>query len=873
MIRRPAPPAAFLLTAAAAVAAGPPETVTGTVLDAAGDPVAGAAVGTVTDDGPAFTTTTAADGSYALPKVGAWGVRVARGPGGELAMTGVGANAVDRDGPAGVGGGDAARILRLAPPAIVTVAVRTAEGRPAPGVPVLAMATYTVDAVAATGPDGTAELRLPAGSPLRAVVAVRPGAGFGYALTERPGPGEDAPPPPDRVDVRLSPTFTHRVRCVTTDPATGETVPAAGARVSVWTVSQPGRASYVNLSGVGFAKTVTGPDGVATFDWLPKDFENAIPLWVGGGTLPGGRYGRVRSYVGRDPFVSPEDAAEHIPGEHAVALEPLATIAGRVTNPDGSPAAGVPVLASGIYSGPPFPEDEREATVTDPDGRYELTVRGNAAFLVAPLPGAASAYDAEAEPAGGLAAATAGREEAVVAPPGGRRDDVDFALAPGARFSGRVTRGGEPVAGATVRVTQVGTFPEALKDPAVRFGHDLRLTRRTNADADGRYAVRLGPGTYYADSGDGGRYDPDDTFTVAGPDDAPTENFELDPLPVPVEYAGIVTDEFGLSLAGLTVAVAGDRGEIVAPRGRPPATTRSGADGTFAVTYTKPAWNTDRGAYLTVSGADAVRGPVFGYLDLVPRFASRPVAEPTGLTLVARRLTTLTGRLLGPEGRPLAGVRVSANPADVWDSLAADDPLHRRGVTGPAGRFLFDQVVCGTEQRVFFHDPDGRTRHFAAAVSPDGAAVTRLGPARGLVGAADVPRPPVANRRAATFAEPDDLPAALAALRADAELLDRDALLLVADPASDAGRDLFDALYEDAKLGAAADARFLTRCLAADRPTRPTTLAELLNTALDPAAATLVAVDPGGTVLGTYTHTTGERDAVRAFLEGRERTR
>ena len=872
MPRRPAPLAALLLTAAAAAAAGPPGTVTGIVVDAAGEPVAGAEVGAVTDDGPAFTTTTAADGTFALP-AGRWPDGrprrphlIARGPGGALA---VGTEYPKAD--------DFPATLTLKPPHRLRVTVRRPDGAPAAGVPVFALAGLRPVALGASGPDGAADLSLPAGAPLRAVVAVRPGAGFGYALTERPGPGEDAPPPPDRLDVRLSPTFTHRVRCVTVDPATGATVPTAGAKVSVWTVRQPGRSGrlgYVNLSGAGFAKTVAGPDGVATFGWLPKDYEGAIPLWVGGATADGGPagvggvgggYGRVRSFVGRDPFVAPDEAAENVPGEHTVALEPLAALAGRVTNPDGSPAAGVRVRAEGLHSRPPFPEAERQETTADYEGRYELTVRGNAAYLVAALPGAPA--DPEADSPGGLAAATAGLDEPIVVPPGGRRDGLDFTLAPGTPLTGRVTRGGEPLAGVPVYLTQAAEFPEDLKHPEARFAHDLELRRRAVTDADGRYAFRLGPGAYRV----GTKYQRRDQakLSVAGTDPV-RRDVVLDPPadpPAPVEITGTVVDEFGLTLSDVTVAAGEGRSQMREWPERT-ATARSGDDGAFAFTYTRSPYGRGRGVYLVATGVDEVRGPLYGYLDLQPRFASQDPPATEGVRLVARRLATFTGRALGPDGAPLTGVPLTLRPAGVMEGGGAGDPLSLGTVTGPAGRFLFRRAVCGVEQVVRFQPERTWTLHRVAVATLDRGTVTDIGVARGLVGDADIARPDLEDRRRTAFAEPDDLPAALAALRADAKLLNRHALLLVADPASEAGRDLFAALYDDAELGAAADARFLTRCLAAARPTRLTPLADLLDAPVDPAAATLVALDADGAVAGSYPHTVGERAAVRAFLAG-----
>ena len=851
---RPLLSAAFCSALAAAGVAAPPDApappVAGTVLDAAGAPVAGAEVGTLSRSGPAFTTRTAADGSFTVAREGARAPLVARGPGGGMATSGDG----DADGPP---------VLRLAPPHAMTVTVRGPDGAPAAGVRVLALAPMRPAAEAFTGPDGMAELTLPADAPLLCTVAVRPGVGFGYAARERGGDGRPPADLPARQEIRLAPAFTHRVRCVTTDPATGTAVPAAGAAVSVWYVRLPGQPGDANIGGLDFAKTVADADGVAAFDWLPKTFERSIPLWVGGET-----YGRVRSYVGRNPMKSPDETADAVaPGEHAVTLERLGAVAGRVTNPDGSPAAGVTVRAEGTYSGADMSENERETAVTDADGRYEMRVRANAAFLVVPLPGSPSMYE-EADPPSKLAAAAAGSGAAgsgdpVVVTPGGRRAGLDFALSEGTRLTGAVTRGGEPAAGVTVLLNMIGEFPDRLEHPENKFAHSLDLPRWGKTDAAGRYALRVGPGTYTLSPNYQDRTDP---FAVAAGAAEVVRDFDLPAPAEPIEITGTVVDEFGLTLAGVTVAAAEGRWEMRQWPART-ASTRSGEDGAFSIVYTRSEYARDRGVYLAATGVDEVRGPLYGYLDLQPTFSSQDPPSTADVTLVARRLAPLTGRAPGPDGAPLAGVRLQLSPADVNDHGASGDPLTLRCVTGPDGRFLFRDAVCGVEQEVFYHPGTTGVYHRVAKVTLDGRGVTDVGAARGLAGDADVPRPDAAERLQTAFAEPDDAAAELAALRSDAALLGRRALVLVADPATDAGRDLFAALYDDAAVAGAADAGFLTRCLVSAPPTRDTGFAPPGRAGVDPAAATLAVLTPDGEPVGTYTHTIGERDAVAAFLK------
>ena len=725
--------------------------------------------------------------------------------------------------------------------------VRRADGGPVGGVPVSALASLSPVAVGLTGPDGVAELALPAGAPLEAVLAARPGVGFGYDLLPRPdrGPDADPAPLPDRVAVRLSPTFTHRVRLVARDPATGELRPVAGEGASVWYVRQPGRADDINLGGTALARTTTGANGEAVFDWLPTDFERAIPLWLGGDG-----HGRLRGRI------DAENPAE----TQTVELEPLATLAGRVTNPDGSPAAGVMVRAEGTYSNPigegRGTENEREVTFTDADGRFTTRARGGAVYLVVPLPGSPTVFE-ETDPPSRLAAAALGSDGSVVVPPGGVRDDLDFTLSEGTLLTGTVRAGGGPAADVTVLMSMKGEFPDDRIAEGNRYPHRLSLPRWTETDDAGRYGFRVGPGTYELSADyKAGLNAP---LTVAGGEGDIVNDFALPAPPAPVEITGTVVDDVGLTLAGVTVAAGAERSDLV--RGPAPATTRSGPDGAFAVAFTPR--RRSSGAYLTATGADEVRGPLYGYLDLRRQFVGRAAPATTGVTLVARRLAVLTGTATDAAGQPLAGAGLRAHPADVSSQIFPVDPLNPTCVSGPNGRFLFRDALVGLPYDVRYQAEERGSHYLVLRREIAAGAVTDAG-AAGNVGAV---LQPLDERMAAAFAEPADPVAALATLRADAALLERRALVVTADPASEAGRDLFALLYDDRAVGRAADAAYLTRCLAADRPTRTADLSAVLGGEVDPGAAALTVLNPDGAVVARHAHAAGDRDGLLAFLK------
>ena len=819
--------ALFVLSLPApAVADEPPLTVAGTVLGAAGDPVSGAEVGELTPDGPQYSVRTGADGAFSLPIERyegrpAWPQLIARGPGGELAA-----------GPRNPNAEGFPATLTLGPPRVLTVTVRRENGDAAPGVPVYAVAGGRVIAFAVSDPGGTARLAVPAGVELDAVVAVQPGAGFGYALPD----GEDEDDDPDRFAVRLGGVFSHRVRCVAVDPITGETRPAAGTTVRPDDVSQPWESGAVRLWGYGFAVATADADGVAALDWLPTDAPGPVLLFVDGEGLS-----QERAYV--DPSAPA--------AEQTVTLRAAATLFGRVTHADGSPAAGVTLKGRGTYfvaDGPFTRANTRDLTltaVTGADGRFETSVRGDTAYLILALP---EGETAAAEPAG--------RDGALVPAPG-ERLEVNFALSAGTPITGLVTRGegadAEPLAGQHVGLMAYGEPPRALRPPTYPWGlGELAFARSVRTDAAGRYLFRVGPGWYqpYVSGAS-----VTERIAVAAGDGPVTRDFAL-PRPEELTVAGVVTDDVGLTLPGVTVSVTEYRG---ATSGGPGGlqTVVTDADGAFSLARTFEAPPERRQLHLSVTAVDDLRGPLHGWIDHSPDLRAGLVGPTTGLTLVAHRQTALTGFAVDAAGAPLAGVRLNARPADVNKWKNDGDPLNPGCVTGPNGRFLFRGVFVGRPTKIYYtHEmPNGAATMTVSStvgeVSPAAGAVDRVGLQKGLRSGSRATLPPLADRAAAVFETPDGPAAALKAAHADAALLGRNLLVLAADPATGPGRALFALLYDDRAVGRAADDGFLTRCL---------------PPADGAAGPTLTAYSPDGAVLGTLAPAAGDRAGLLDFL-------
>ena len=170
-------------------------------------------------------------------------------------------------------------------------------------------------------------------------------------------------------------------------------------------------------------------------------------------------------------------------------------LSGTVRFPDGRPAGGVLIQAEGgIRAG-------RRITLaarTLANGSYVLDVPSESSYIVAVVdetwaaPSLSSVIVREGRAQGGL----------------------DLTLTKGTLLHGQVTEPPDhrPVAGAVVYLSeQGGPLPKELR------GSDFRTTqldRTSNADADGRYHFRVGPGRYTLRSRNAGGTEPLTLFGI-----------------------------------------------------------------------------------------------------------------------------------------------------------------------------------------------------------------------------------------------------------------------------------------------------------------------------------------------------------------------
>lgn len=321
------------------------------------------------------------------------------------------------------------------------------------------------------------------------------------------------------------------------------------------------------------------------------------------------------------PGIQTEDELELDLG--TVTLRRGATLAGRVSGPDGEPVpdaqvwivpdeeAGERVWREFLEAGP--------AATTGPDGRFAVSGLAPDGPLILDVcrPGHLTAHVQQAELPD---------------------DAMEITLRPAARLSGRVVGpGGEPVARARVGTHPSGaspddTFPVLLRARPCPWSSPLQ---QEETDTDGRFTLEpLPAGTY-------------GLWAVAeGYLRAKQDGHEVEP---------------GRESAEATLVL--DRGALVAGRvltaeGAPVAGAGVHVSGSDAY----PEGKTDGDGVYRISGAEpgersvVARHPRFGDGGLTVEI--RPGENRVDLTLEPRNERKLSGRVVGPDGEPVQGARV-----------------------------------------------------------------------------------------------------------------------------------------------------------------------------------------------------------------------
>jgi protocatechuate 3,4-dioxygenase beta subunit len=373
----------------------------------------------------------------------------------------------------------------------------------------------------------------------------------------------------------------------------------------------------------------TGADG---------EFRLVIP-----GFLPGARLQAVAAGYHPSPRqYAPAQATRPV----ELTLDRSASLSGIVVDPEGRPVAGATIEPS---PGPKQPASTRwspPSVFSGRDGRFVLTGL---------IPRGTYEVNVISE---GFARTTV---TARTAEPGKAIPEVRVVLDPGRVLSGRVVdEEGRPIAGAELALSM-----------------ELWDRRRASSDETGRFVFKgLNPGIFSLLAK--GKGHPQVHLPAV---EIPTERKATDVgdvvLPDEVAIEGRVTDSRGRPLEGAEVKTHRSPGPLHRRElGRRPVfqifpSATTGPDGTFRLGELKAGDALD----LTVQHPDHVPARLPG--------VKAPTAEPLRIEL--RRGRSLSGRVVGPEGEPVAGATLSPSRGSM-----------SRGNTDPEGAFRMSGIEPGS---------------------------------------------------------------------------------------------------------------------------------------------------------------------------------
>ena len=344
----------------------------------------------------------------------------------------------------------------LKPPRDLVVAVNDSNGVPVAGAFVETSAVLHAIDEGRTGPDGTLRFRLPADAEIGTVIALKSGGGFDYCDYSNRGNRNAGPQPlPAKLALTLNGARSVRVHAI---DSLGQPVP--GIDVVPWTVSKPKQARYANLSGFQskLERAQTDANGIATIDWLPRDFTN-----------------RVTFLAKSNEFHLPQSPSlEADPNGDVADLEMqllrVTRISGTVHTADGNPAAGIVLQAEGRGETNHY---FRNLARTNAAGVFEFRAYPEQSYLISVLD--------ENWAAASCTVAQLTEDQSV--------DGLEFRLNRGTVLRGTATTAdGRAQANATVTLVQSARLPAPARSPD--------LVRWAKTDSQGRYHFRIGPGTY-----------------------------------------------------------------------------------------------------------------------------------------------------------------------------------------------------------------------------------------------------------------------------------------------------------------------------------------------------------------------------------------
>jgi hypothetical protein len=477
--------------------------------------------------------------------------------------------------------------LVLRPSQELAVNVVDEQSKPVAGASVVALTWVTLPLTSGeTDEGGIARLRLPADAKVDHVIGAKAGVGFDYFENYQSRSNRERPPLPAAVKLVLNRPRTARVH--TTDSANR---PVPGVVMVPWTIKKKGKVADANLSGCGalppFAQR-TDAQGTLSFDWLPFNLAGGVSILA-----------VSEDYHQPDnPYLEPAQKDPRL----TTRLLRNVPASGKVTLPDGRPAAGILLQAEGIGATNMY---FRGYARTAADGSFRFRLYPDQTYIVAVI---------EQDRAAPSHAGIHVKE-------GETLQNLDFRLGKGTLLEGRATVGPDhkPIAKVGIGVNE--------QSP----GAKARLDRGTWTDADGRYRIRLGPGTYQVSGPDWEQQE-----LVVRDEPRIVRDFVLARLPTGQLKGLVVTRDGEHPVAGAVV-----QGEPAECNGRGGFEATADSHGRFAVER----WLTRAWVY-----ARSPDGQFAGFAALT--------LDDTKVKVPLRPAATLVGRLVGKDGKPLPEVRL-----------------------------------------------------------------------------------------------------------------------------------------------------------------------------------------------------------------------
>lgn len=511
-----------------------------------------------------------------------------------------------------------------------------------------------------TNDAGTVRLRYPAEAPLHSAFAFASGQGFDNWKASTDATGGERGELPAELSFTLTGAQSVRVRAV---DSAGK--PVGGLSIFSPLIRSPSR-PMLNQAMVrcrlGDART--DEEGIATIDWLPAD------------VLPAPFLIRSDRFALRDSRTIPR-ALLNGGRDLTVEVRRMTSVSGKVTQPDASPAGAVVILAQGSNGST---QTFHAAAQTAVDGTYSVLLEPGLVYAVAIASG------------DGAAVSRMGIRVDEDQPVAG----VDFRLGEGTILRGKVISepASTPASQRIVYLTEIG---EPVAMPGSARPARMNVLRSSQADVQGNYRFRVGPGTYELKSDRGRDAPPPIVVKVANEREIVRDVGRLLPETKTegqrkIALSGKIVGPDGKPVAGAMVLGNYVAIEFTGGR-RTDVTAKSEADGTFRVERLSIPMS------LFASSADGALAARVALDDAQPSVTIE--LAPAGIAV---------GRLIDGDV-PLAGLTLSIDatvrfPGPMGQSQSHPVPV-RTITTGSDGRLLISGLIAGETCMVAVGDRRG----------------------------------------------------------------------------------------------------------------------------------------------------------------------